>query len=101
MDRFNPQAVARKIAERMKRKRLFLNLTQEHLSVKSGVSLGSLKRFENQYKISLGHLLQIALALDALDEFHQLFPENSFESIDDIVNNKKAKERKRGRNAGH
>ncbi len=87
------------VAERMKRSRLLLNLTQSSLSKMSGVSLGSLKRFENKYKISLEHLLQLALALDALDGFHHLFPEDDYQSIDEIINKKKLEERKRGRNA--
>ncbi len=98
LDDFNPQAVAQKIAARMRQRRLQLNLTQESLSRMSGVSLGSLKRFENKFKVSLEHLLQLALALDALDAFHNLFPENDFQSIDEIINKKKSKERKRGRN---
>ena len=98
LDDFNPQAVAQKIATRMRQRRLQLNLTQEVLSKRSGVSLGSLKRFENKHKISLEHLLQLALVLDALDAFHKLFPENDFQSIDEIINKKKSKERKRGRN---
>ena len=99
LDDFSPQSVAQKIAERMRRKRLLLNLTQKALSKKSGVSLGSLKRFENKNEISLKHLLQLALALDALDDFHHLFPENDYQSIDELVNIKKSKKRKRGRNA--
>ncbi len=99
LDDFNHKAIAKKIAEKMKRRRLQLNITQLSLSKISGVSLGSLKRFENKYKISLEHLLKLALALDALDGFHNLFPESDYQSIDDIINKKKSKDRKRGRNA--
>ena len=98
LDDFNPLAIARKIAIKMRKMRLSQNLTQVSLSKSSGVSLGSLKRFENKHKISLEHLLQLALALDALDAFHKLFPENDFQSIDEIINKKKIKKRKRGRN---
>ena len=99
LDDFNPQSIAQKLAGRMKCKRLTLNLSQLALSRISGVSLGSLKRFEHQHKISLAHLLQLALALDALDGFHSLFPENEYNSIDEIISKKKVKQRKRGRNA--
>ncbi len=98
LDDLNPSAVSRKIADRMRRKRLFLNLTQEKLSQMSGVSLGSLKRFETKYKISLDNLLQLAMALDAMDEFRNLFPEDRYKSIDDVIKSKKVKERKRARN---
>ena len=98
LDDFNPQAISKKIAKRVKHNRLLLNLSQVKLSKKSGVSLGSLKRFENQYKISLAHLLQLALALDMLHEFQHLFPENNYSGIDDIIKSKKTKDRKRAGN---
>jgi len=97
LDDLNPASVSKKIAERMKRRRLFLNISQEQLSKRSGVSLGSLKRFENKYQISLKHLLQLAMVLDAMNEFHGLFPENRFNSIDDVLKSKNTKERKRAR----
>ncbi|NOX45361.1 MAG: helix-turn-helix transcriptional regulator [Chlorobi bacterium] len=98
LDDFNPHAIAGKLATRMKKLRLSQNLTQESLSRKSGVSLGSLKRFENKHKISLEHLLQLALALNALNAFHDLFPEKDYTSIDEIISNSKSKHRKRARN---
>jgi len=98
LDDFNPGVVAQKIASKMRKRRLLINLTQEALAQISGVSLGSLRRFENQHKISLQHLLQLALALDALDEFHDLFPDIKYQSIDDIIKGRKVKERKRGSN---
>lgn len=98
LDDFNPQAISNKMAGRMKRCRLALNITQENLSKMSGVSLGSLKRFENQYKISLEHLLKLALALDKLEGFSNLFSEKDYQSIDDLIERKKTKDRKRARN---
>ena len=98
LDDFSPHAISKKIAGRMKNRRLVLNLTQENLSNMSGVSLGSLKRFENKNKISLDHLLQLAVSLDMLDGFHNLFPESDYQSIDEIIKSKKIKVRKRARN---
>ncbi len=98
LDDFSPRVISEKIAIRMKERRLLLNLTQENLSGKSGVSLGSLKRFENKYKISLEHLLQLALALDALEGFSKLFLTNNYQSIDDLLSRKTVKDRKRASN---
>jgi transcriptional regulator with XRE-family HTH domain len=98
LDDFNPVSIAKKLAQRLRKRRLFLNMSQKSLSEKSGVSWGSIKRFENSGEISLKHLLKLALALDALDEFHNLFPEKEHKSIDDILKSRKQKERKRGRN---
>lgn len=44
-------------------------LTQEELSRKSGVSLGSLKRLETKGKISLESLIKIAFALGYEKDF--------------------------------
>ena len=98
LDDFDSVAVSKKIAGKMKRRRLFLNFSQEELSKRSGVSLGSLKRFENEFQISLKHLLQLAMVLDAMNEFHGLFPENRFKSIDDVLKSKQTKGRKRAGN---
>ena len=98
LDDFNPVSIAEKLALKLRKRRLFLNMSQKSLSEKSGVSLGSIKRFEISGEISLKHLLKLALVLDALDEFHNLFPENEYNSIDDISRSRKQKERKRGSN---
>lgn len=49
-------------------------LTQAELAARSGVSLGSLKRFERTGEISLTSLLRLAETLDSLGPFHDLFP---------------------------
>ena len=94
---FNPQFIAQKIAKRLKNRRLKLNLTQGALAKRSGVSLGSLKRFENQSEISLKSLLFLALVLEATEEFHELFTSSDYDSIDDVLEEKQVKYRKRGR----
>jgi len=98
IDYNNPESIAKKLSAKLKKIRLSKQLTQEILAKRSGVSLGSLKRFETKHEISLKHLLQLALVLGVLDDFHQIFPENNYNSIDDIINQKKSVERKRGRN---
>ena len=52
--------IAQKIVRLRKRKKI----TQKQLAVRSGVSLGSLKRFEQSGEISLQSLTKIAIALD-------------------------------------
>ena len=64
-----PNSIKQRLKENFKEKRLFLNLTQEGLANRSGVSLGSLKRFETTGQISLESLLKIAFILDCLDDF--------------------------------
>ncbi len=97
LDSFNPQKIVEEIAKRAKQRRLELNITQEDLAKRSGVSFGSVKRFENKAKISLQHLLMIAVALDATEEFSKLFARQNYQSIDEVTKEKTSKQRKRAR----
>ena len=98
LDDFNPDAIAKKIAFRAKQLRLTMNIKQATLAQQSGVSLGSLKRFEHTGEISLKNLLNIAVVLNATIEFNELFVKmNSFNTIDDVVKAKKAYVKKRAR----
>ena len=45
-----PKSIMEQFKDNFKQKRLSLNLTQEGLANKSGVSLGSIKRFESSEK---------------------------------------------------
>lgn len=62
-------SVMNELKKRYKDKRLSLDLTQEGLANRSGVSLGSLKRFESSGHISLESLLKISNVLGCLDDF--------------------------------
>ena len=61
--------IAQKIVRLRKRKKI----TQKQLAARSGVSLGSLKRFEQSGEISLQSLTKIAIALDVENELEDLF----------------------------
>lgn len=56
--------------------RLVMNLTQEELAVRSGVTLSSLKRFERLGLIALDSLLKMSLVLNCLDDFDKLAVED-------------------------
>ena len=76
------------LAEKAKEKRKYMKLTQQQLADRSGVSLGSLKRFERTGEISLASLLKIASVLDSLKEFDGLFEKPEYTSIEEILNDK-------------
>jgi len=67
-----PSEMQEKIRLNFKQRRKTINLTQPELSAKSGVSFGSIKRFEQSGKISFESLLQLAFVLECLDDFEQL-----------------------------
>lgn len=93
----SPFEMAKAIAKKAQEKRLKLNLSQQTLSEKSGVSYGTLKKFEQTGQISLESLLKIALALGEMDKFDQLFAKTDDQlpaSLDELLDDHP---RKRGR----
>lgn len=74
--------IAQKIVRLRKRKKI----TQKQLAARSGVSLGSLKRFEQSGEISLQSLTKIAIALDVENELEDLFNNVPFASIKEVIN---------------
>ena len=74
--------IAQKIVRLRKRKKI----TQKQLAARSGVSLGSLKRFEQSGEISLQSLPKIAIALDVENELEDLFNNVPFASIEEVIN---------------
>lgn len=69
----------------MQKKRKANKLTQEQLAQKSGVSLGSVKRFERLGEISLSSLVKIAFVLDCEDDFDALFSRKEYKSIQEVI----------------
>ena len=67
------QAIICSLIDRVKLRRKESKLSQKDLATKSGVSYGSIRRFEKSGEISLSSLLKIANALNALEDFNQLF----------------------------
>jgi transcriptional regulator with XRE-family HTH domain len=68
-----PADIMMAMAAREKILRKQQKLSQQELALRSGVSFGSIKRFETSGEISLVSLLKIAQALNCLDDFQNLF----------------------------
>ncbi len=74
------------IANRMVQLRKRKKISQKELAVRSGVSLGSVKRFEQSGEISLQSLTKLAIALEVEGELESLFSEVPFGSIEEVIN---------------
>ena len=87
-----PSNIIIQLKNNFKQRRLQFNLTQQGLSKRSGVSLGSLKRFESSGQISLESLLKVALVLECLDDFATITKQKELpiNSIDDILKDDKS-----------
>ncbi len=64
--------IMQELQVKFKKQRKTLGYTQQELANRSGVSLGSLKRFEGSGQISLESLLKLALVLECLEDFSAL-----------------------------
>ena len=60
-------------------------ISQKELAARSGVSLGSLKRFEQSGEISLQSFTKLAIALEVEDELESVFSEVPFSSIEEVI----------------
>lgn len=90
-----PQEMQQRIASNARTRRLALDLSQQTLSDKSGVSYSVLKKFERTGQISLESLLKLALVLGSMEDFNTLFPNKPEPlSLDEMINKHT---RKRGR----
>ena len=65
----NPQDVMEELRVKFKERRMSIGYTQMECATRSGVSLGSLKRFESSGQISLESLLKLAFVLECLGDF--------------------------------
>ena len=68
-----PADVLLNLAEKFKFIRKKAAFSQQELAERSGVSLGSIKRFEQTGQIALESLLKLALILNRLEDFSAVF----------------------------
>lgn len=90
--------VQMKIVENIRARRLQMELTQEGLSVRAGVALSTLRKFEQKGEISLESFLKILSVVGGLEEIMDVLKpkEQNFKSIDEVLKNREKSTRKRG-----
>ncbi len=93
----NVAQAQKKLAGHVRARRLAVGLTQEGLAARSGVSLPTLRKFEQKGLISLESFLKLLMVLGGLDKLTAAVePEApAFASIDDVLNDA-PKTRKKG-----
>ena len=73
-----------KLAQRVRNIRKRRSISQQRLASMSGVSYGSIKRFETTGQISLLSLTKIAL--DIADELRNIFTQVPYRNIQEVIN---------------
>ena len=87
------------IASNLRKQRLATGLTQQGLAKRSGVSLATLRKFEQRGVISLESFLKLAMVLDALEDMVKATepPVLEYSSIDEVLDaERKEPPRKKG-----
>ena len=81
-----PEETIKALADRVRKIRKRRKISQERLSYMSGVSYGSIKRFETTGQISLISLTKIAVTLGCGEEIRKLFTDVPYLSIEEVIN---------------
>jgi len=86
------------LTSHLRSRRLQQGLTQEGLAKRAGVSLPTLRKFEQKGLISLESFLKLLMVLDGLEEIvSALEPKNrDFQSIEEVLQANPVKKRKKG-----
>ncbi len=83
-DFYTATEVSEILGKRLKKQRLFNNLTQSQLALKSGVSKSTITRVERGQGGSIDNIIRITIALGLINEFAKLF-EFKPNNIDEIL----------------
>ena len=81
-----PEEINLIVAKNVRRIRKRRRISQKKLSELTGVSYGSIKRFETSGNISLLALTKIAVELDATQDIKSLFTSVEYQSIEEVIN---------------
>ncbi len=73
------------LGQRIKARRLTLNLTQQAASTKAGVAHRTWRRMEGEGKASIEDLVRAAIALRCDEGIAALFPEPAARSMDELL----------------
>ena len=76
----------KKVAEHLRNIRKRRQISQRNLATLSGVSYGSVKRFETTGQISLLSLTKLVMALGLADELRDLFSQVPYQDIQEVIN---------------
>ncbi len=81
----NILSIKQGVSDRLRNARKSIKMSQDVLSQRSGVSLGSIKRFERTGEIALSSLLKLAMVLGYENDFNNLFTRKNYQSIFDVI----------------
>lgn len=96
----SPKEILLQIAQRIKQRRLELNLTQKQFAERIGVGYDAYRNLETTGETSFINIVLIAFVLDDVETLNQLFTQRQYQSLDEIIREKQVKHRKRASGDG-
>ena len=84
-----PSDVAIRLANKIKSIRKRRKITQKQLAGRSNVSYATLRKFEATGQISLESFIKLVMELGLKDELDNLFSSPVYNSIDEVINERK------------
>lgn len=95
-DPYPLQVTMQRLAENLKARRLERKLSTKSLSAMSGVPASTIQRFELKHSISIESYVKLAKALGYSEELMQLLAEPKYDTMEELLEINKNKNRKRG-----
>lgn len=86
-----PMEIQKEIARKEKERRKEKGLTQKELARRAGLSLSSLRRFEQTGEISFASLVRIGSVLDDEKAFLDLFAPQEYQTMKELLDAKRRK----------
>ena len=100
-DAMSDKAILAELGERLSRRRLNRNMTQEELAVASGVARRLVQRLEGGQGCSLENLMRILRALGMLGQLDAFLPESEISPLQMARTRGRERLRASGRRGGH
>jgi len=94
-----PEEVVTLIGERLRKQRLFLEMSQAEVAARSGVGVNTVSNLEAGRNVSVENLVCIAMVLGRLHELQELF-QPQLNSVNDILRYESQSKRQRIKRKG-
>ena len=79
-----PEEIVTLLGERLRKQRLFLEMSQAEVAARSGVGVNTVSNLEAGRNVSVENLVRIAMVLGRLHELQELF-QPQLNSVNDIL----------------
>ena len=79
-----PEEIVTLLCERLRKERLYLEMTQADLATRAGISVNTVSNLEAGRNVSFENLVRVAMVLGRLQELEELFKPH-LNSVNDIL----------------